>query len=104
VITVVVDPSSRLTFVIVVSAFPVCDFVTVVSAFPVCDVEVVDEADPALSGNTMVVPDDGASGVCAATGSGDSKARPSSGVKSFIFNQRFGRHFVRWLAAYWLTW
>ena len=96
-ITVVVDPFSRLTFVIVVSAFPVCDFVIVVSAFPVCDVEVVDEAGPALSGNTMVVPDGGASGVCAATGSGDSKVRPSSGVKRFTFDQLFGRHFVRWL-------
>ena len=80
-------------FVIVVSAFPVCDVVTVVSAFPVCDVAVVDETGPALSGNAMIAPEGGAAVFCATTGSGHSKLRPISGVKGFMFNQPFGPHF-----------
>jgi hypothetical protein len=90
--TVVLDPSSRFTSVTVTSAFPVCDFVTVVSSPSAGGVP--DEAVPE-SGKIMVVPDDGASEVCAATGSGDSAINPSSGTKRFMFNQLFGRPFVQ---------
>jgi len=90
--TVVLDPSSRFTSVTVTSAFPVCDFVTVVSSPSAGGVP--DEAVPE-SGKIMVVPDDGASEVCAATGSGDSTINPSSGTKRFMFNQLFGRPFVQ---------
>jgi hypothetical protein len=90
--TVVLDPSSRFTSVTVTSAFPVCDFVSVVSSAG--DVGVVPEAAPE-SGKIMVVPDDGGSEVCAATGSADSTINPSSGTKRFMFNQLFGRPFVQ---------
>jgi hypothetical protein len=91
VITVVVDPFSRLTLVTVVSALPVCDVV-----------EVVEVAGPALSGKTIVVVLDGGaaaggatSGVWAAAGSADNKRRPNSGTMGFMSVKRLAARFVR---------
>ena len=90
-ITVVVDPFSRLTLVTVVSALPVCDVV-----------EVVEVAGPALSGKTIVVVLDGGaaaggatSGVWAAAGSADNKRRPNSGTMGFMSVKRLAPWIVR---------
>jgi hypothetical protein len=90
VITVVVDPFSRLTLVTVVSALPVCDVV-----------EVVEVAGPALSGKTIVVVLDGGAaggataGVWAAAGSADNKTRPNSGMMRFMSVKRLAARIVR---------
>ena len=75
--TVVTDPSSRLTLVTVVSVLPVVDVVKVVAA-----------TAPALSGNTIVVFGGGAAWFWAATGRGHSIIRPNSRTTGLILNQR----------------
>jgi hypothetical protein len=90
VITVVVDPFSRLTLVTVVSAVPVCDVVVVVEV-----------AGPALSGKTIVVLDGGATAggamaeVWAAAGSADNKVKPNSGTMGFMSVKQFAARIVR---------
>lgn len=74
--TVVADPFSRLTFVTVVSPFPVCDVFVV-----------VEDAAAALSGNTIVVVSDcGAAGeVWAAAGRAVRKRRLTIGTVGVMF-------------------
>lgn len=90
-ITVVVDPFSRLTLVTVVSALPVCDVVVVVEV-----------AGPALSGKTIVIVLDGGAAaggamaeVWAAAGSTDNKMRPNSGTIGFMSVKRLTARIVR---------
>jgi hypothetical protein len=91
VITVVVDPFSRLILVTVVSALPVCDVV-----------EVVEVAEPALSGRIIVVVLDGGAAtggstaaVWAAAGSANNKRRPNSGTMGFMSVKRLAARIVR---------
>ena len=88
-ITVVVDPFSRLTLVTVVSVLPVCDVV-----------EVVEVAGPALSGKTIVVVGCAAAGgatsvVWDAAGSVENKTTPKSGMMGFMSVKRLAALIVR---------